>query len=216
MSKMNEEYFNYLQSNKESLIAPILGLYKMKKSNKLKYHFVLMRNLAIFPRDSIERVYDMKGSTDDREVLTKSKIHESLSKITLKDTDFKNLEKKVYVENQLKKRVVPSLIQDSLFFASMGIMDYSLLVFKINLEKLDPIERELSERLQLEDYYFLKSTNEPHIVYHIGLIDYLQKWNMKKIMEKYTKQVLLKKKDPSAQDPKVYRERFVKFIEEIF
>jgi len=51
------------------------------------------------------RTYDLKGSTYSREVLPKNYDPETinLSKLTLKDKDFENLEKKMYMEYSLSK-----------------------------------------------------------------------------------------------------------------
>lgn len=46
--------------------------------------------------------------------------------------------------------------------------------------------------------------------YHIGIIDYLQEYNVQKQFEKYSKKFikLNKNLDTSSQDPKVYANRF--------
>ena len=48
-------------------------------------------------------------------------------------------------------------------------------------------------------------------VYHIGIIDYLQKWDFNKKMERFAKTTFLNKKgtDLSAIEPREYQERFV-------
>ena len=50
--------------------------------------------------------------------------------------------------------------------------------------------------------------------YHLGIIDYLQAWDLQKKGEQWWKN-LLGKKDISAQEPKKYQQRFISFITEI-
>lgn len=52
-------------------------------------------------------------------------------------------------------------------------------------------------------------------VYHIAIIDYLQKWNFSKKFERFTKTILLGKDAPtlSAIEPDAYAARFKSFVE---
>lgn len=50
--------------------------------------------------------------------------------------------------------------------------------------------------------------------YHVGIIDYMQAWNIQKRGEKWWK-MLLGANDVSAQQPDVYRLRFIDFVEGI-
>lgn len=59
---------------------------------------VLMKNIAQVPRTFIKRTYDLKGSEVAREALKGKSKDIDLSKITLKDVDFDNLEKWIKIE----------------------------------------------------------------------------------------------------------------------
>ena len=52
------------------------------------------------------------------------------------------------------------------------------------------------------------------MVYHIGIIDYLQEWNFSKIMERFYKVQIQKRapKEISAVEPLYYRHRFLESI----
>ena len=50
----------------------------------------------------------------------------------MKDIDFLNLEGTIKVEDEYKYRIKKALERDSLFFAKARLMDYSLLVIKID------------------------------------------------------------------------------------
>jgi hypothetical protein len=50
--------------------------------------------------------------------------------------------------------------------------------------------------------------------YHFSIIDYFQKWNLQKITEKHTKQLIKfnPNLDTSAQNPSVYADRFQEHV----
>ena len=77
-------------------------------------------------------------------------------------------------------------------------------------------ENENKSELSNLDIYSIPSVQEKGIFYHIGIIDYLQLWNMQKRAEKLTKKVIMNKKDPSALEPVKYKERFIRLVNEIF
>ena len=54
-------------------------------------------------------------------------------------------------------------------------------------------------------------------VYHLGIIDYLQKWNFTKKKEQFAKRVFLKQNinKLSAVEPILYQKRFQKFMKDI-
>lgn len=109
-------YGNYLNAFKDSLIAKIYGLYTFERQelNKPKIHLVLMKNISMgIPRKFIKRIFDMKGSEYDREVLAKEK-NADLTKVTLKDIDFLKTEQKLWVS--LEKNI-------STFYNSLGISE---------------------------------------------------------------------------------------------
>ena len=180
-----------------------------------------MRNIAAVPRKYVLRTYDLKGSTFDREVL-KNKPDAELNKVTLKDIDFLKLERKIFVEDKLKKRLHNIIQKDSEFFNNHELIDYSLIVFKIDKRRyFDDFETEGEKSadffLNKRELYSMKSVSEEGFFYHIGIIDYLQPYNLQKYFEKNFKKILKVNKDlnTSSQDPKTYQNRFEKFVKEI-
>jgi hypothetical protein len=69
----------------------------------------------------------MKGSTYSREVLKDQSIH--ANEKVLKDSDFRKLEGKFYLEEHISKMLIRQMILDSRFFLSHKIIDYSIIVF---------------------------------------------------------------------------------------
>lgn len=70
-------YFEYLNSNEDTLISKVYGLYKFQKSNgELPDYLFVMRNIA--PIDGKYQIlkFDLKGSSVDRSVLNLQEVLE--------------------------------------------------------------------------------------------------------------------------------------------
>ncbi|KAL4438872.1 hypothetical protein ABPG74_016592 [Tetrahymena malaccensis] len=128
-----------------------------------------------------------------------------ISKITMKDLDFLKLEKQIYVDEKYIQFIKQSLEKDCLFFKENGIIDYSLLVFKV--AKQNYINEE--SNTEKENLIF-QSKIEKYIYYHIGIIDYLQEWNIDKMLEQKAKQAIHANLNlnVSSQNPETYQSRF--------
>ena len=92
-----------------------------------------------------------------------------------------------------------------MFLKKCGVIDYSLLVV---IEKItaNPSKGTFSDTRNS----FVTSDFEFRI--HIGVIDYLQAWNMKKKFESCSKRFFLSQLQISAVDPAAYQSRFMEFI----
>jgi 1-phosphatidylinositol-4-phosphate 5-kinase len=75
----------------------------------------------------IDKRYDLKGSTQGREVAVKDG-ELSDPTIALKDLDFLKAKEKFKIEGDIKKRLLETIKKDVTFFAECEIIDYSLLV----------------------------------------------------------------------------------------
>lgn len=220
-----KDYYRYFKKHHDSMIAKIYGIYTFERRDikDQTTSILLMRNIAACPKKYVLRTYDLKGSTFDREVL-KNKTDIELNKVTLKDIDFLKLEKKIFIEENYKIKLHDLLEKDSDFFRQKKLIDYSLIVFKIDKKKY--FEDMMSEGknpdenffLNKRELYSLKSVQEEGVCYHIGIIDYLQPYNLQKYFEKNFKKLLKADKDlnTSSQDPKTYQERFCNFVKDIF
>lgn len=60
----------------------------------------------------------------------------------------------------------------------------------------------------------ISSETNPKEYYHIGIIDYIQKWDLQKKGEKWWKN-LIGKVEVSAEEPNRYQSRFMIFVDEI-
>lgn len=166
-----------------------------------------MKNILGCTRDKILRTYDLKGSRYDREVANDTMINE-LENYTLKDIDFMKMEGKLSINNDTKVNLREIMEKDSIFLRNLNLIDYSFLVVKVRWE----VEAKNPEFWA--NYQRIQSANNKNVYYHLGIIDYLQRWDLQKKGEKWWKN-LLGKKDISAQKPKKYQHRFMTFIAEI-
>ena len=91
----------------------------MPNADNTRLHFVIMRSV-FHTEKKIDRVWDLKGSTVGR----KSGEGESV----LKDLDILEEGKKLKFKGDGKEGFLKQLGVDAAFLASMGIMDYSLLL----------------------------------------------------------------------------------------
>jgi hypothetical protein len=125
---------DYYNSNPNSLLAKIYGLFTFRgKQMQRTYHVILMKNILGCTRQSVERLYDMKGSSHDREVIKSNRLYNynELKSMTLKDMDFKKLEGILRVEPDKARILHRALKLDSLFLKNLNLIDYSLLVAKV-------------------------------------------------------------------------------------
>lgn len=118
------------------------------------------------------------------------------------------MEKRLYIKNQMKARLREIIEKDTLFLKNLNLIDYSLLIIKVKWE------REPKNPDFWGVYQRIESSVDLETYYHIGIIDYLQKWDLQKKGEKWWKK-LLRKKDFSAQNPKKYQLRYMTFVNEI-
>ena len=72
-----------------------------------------MRNLSGCDRRFITRIYDLKGSRLDRQVIKEySGVGENISK-TMKDIDFQNIEGRLFIPSEQIESLKEILIDDS-------------------------------------------------------------------------------------------------------
>ncbi|CAD8202343.1 unnamed protein product [Paramecium octaurelia] len=215
-------YFLHLSEN-ETVISPIYGIYKLFRQNvEESINVVVMRNAMQIPSMYRVRTYDIKGSEHSRQVLKKNKKTNDieLKKITLKDIDFQNLEQQLHIPQQYRERLRKCLINDANFFSKIKLMDYSLLIIKMDWYSYSQNNPHIKEA-DIPNYFSSDllcipciNAVERGIYYHIAIIDYLQEWNAQKIIEKHTKKAIHVNiaLDTSAQNPDDYAKRFIEKV----
>lgn len=109
-------------------------------------------------------------------------------------------------------RINQVLGQDAKFLGQMGLMDYSLLlVVEERTAKGIKATRTLEDPATCHNKIL---SQDKKLIYHIGVIDYLQNWNYVKRIENLYKTRILQR-DPyqiAAIEPKKYARRFTNFL----
>ena len=212
------DYFNYIKEHKTTLITKIYGVYTLVIKNASSVNIILMQNLFGCSPIHIQRMFDLKGSTVQRK--TKD-VQKWKREQVLKDLDFQWLTK---VERKLinfKKKDIDEIKtivnNDVIFYKRLRLMDYSLLFIIVDFpNKIDPDYNQIVGLLDDPKYrgHVYKSEHEKYI-YIIGIIDYLQKYNLKKKMEHCMKGIINGKENNmiSAVDPEYYGNRFNEFMQ---
>jgi len=102
----------------------------------------------------------------------------------MKDADFEKLEKKAFLSEEHSKIIKTTLQKDCVFLRNCGLIDYSLLICKVaglnEICKNSSAANSASSRGVSCAY---PSTQEPEVFYFLGIIDYLQEWNIDKLLE---------------------------------
>ncbi|CAD8084249.1 unnamed protein product [Paramecium primaurelia] len=214
-------YFFHLSRN-ESLISPIYGIFKFVLLNGQESQiFIVMRNALQIPSSNVIRTYDLKGSEYQRKVLKQYDLKKDLTKTTLKDIDFKEQEGKLFIPENIKDLLKDNLIKDSKFFSELNLMDYSLLIIKMNWSTFSQnnLQMDINNQYQISKLFnsqlsCIPSIKEKGVYYHIAIIDYLQEWNAEKKIEQVTKKAINVKidLDTSAQNPSEYAKRFIEKV----
>jgi len=131
-------YVQHFRDHPSSLIAKIYGVYTFERLEPYeKYNLILMRNVSGFPSKSVERKYDLKGSTYTRATVKTGnpQLHElKYFDQILKDLDFNRFEKNMHIQHNLREKVIRTLQADSDFLMRNGLIDYSLVLYLIDKE----------------------------------------------------------------------------------
>jgi hypothetical protein len=230
--KIMKQYHEHMLSYSDSLLSRFMGLYRMKVSGNKAMTVVVMQNL-FYTNLLVHEKYDLKGSTVKRFV-TQREIDNGTS--VLKDLNFKT---KIYLSPTMKASFLETMKNDANFLRVSNIMDYSLLLGINNDGKLNGKKDVLPPPQhptlwQKEQGGILASgvgggssgdsggekSSEKEATYFLGIIDILQKYNLKKKLENAYKSRREKRKgkDPeaiSAVGSSVYARRFEKYIESL-
>ena len=137
-TKFLKNYYYYLndnnQQNNNSILSRIYGLYKINFIGGVSMNLILMKNIYCnFHIDNILNKYDLKGSSKNRETLIVNK--DDYKDKVLKDINFVGIEKFLYIDKDHIQELRNIVKRDSEFLESLNVMDYSLLVIKIKVNK---------------------------------------------------------------------------------
>lgn len=199
-----EAYCLRQRESANCLLTKIFGAFKVKINKSGSRFLVIMENLLKNFENPL--IFDLKGSTDERQSSSESyeKFDLMPKNVVYKDLDFLNSfdHKKKF---KVCKDLMNSLEIDSKLLESFDIMDYSLLLI---VEEFQPnININESLRFVRVGKYWCC----------LGIIDFFQNYSKFKKFE--TNFNRFKKNDPnqcSCIPPKAYRERFLMLMKNIF
>ena len=108
-------------------------MYSLIQYGGTEIFVIVMRNVIGSLKNNIVAKFDLKGSTINREIkgLDMSKIDNGV----MKDVNFNDIEFGILVNNDNNKKINKIAYDDSKFLAKMGLMDYSLFIVKLSLNK---------------------------------------------------------------------------------
>jgi len=174
MIKMIPDYCKHVSdTDSNSLLAKIAGVFTIKSFLKHPIHLILMENIHQAAIELVFQNYDLKGSSFDRKVSVSS-MSTIPPRLVLKDGNFDEIEKTISINQEDHRRFEIELGRDLQFLLSQNVMDYS-----ITLEKVATVE-EPSDDPRL-------FRGRESVSYCMGVIDFGQRWNMKKKMENFAK-----------------------------
>lgn len=216
-------YMHYLAENVLSLLPRILLAFSLRVGAH-RYYFMVSNNVfASFSRSI--RVYDLKGTTEDRFV------RDSPEKPVLKDCNF--IDHVLYFKKSDHEAVLTMIYRDSIFLRVHGLMDYSLLIGMSGSEDSESSELVTpctnitpcfgaihSKASDNSSKYGGNSLTEPISEFQsvrLGIIDILQGWTPKKVVAHcFKKPTLGIRREIDTEPPGRYQDRFYGYIAEKF
>lgn len=186
-------YFQHLERFPYSLLNRLLGVFTIKIPGLSPLDIVMYPSLV---DDSVEKFYDLKGSTRNRLC---NKKEDRFFKGPFKDSDFINEKQGFLLHPMIRKRLMKFVKNDAKFLMENGIMDYSLFVSVLK-----------------EEGHKTYPNPELKVWYRFGIIDYLGEYSFKRKAEYYAKLIRHGRriKMCSVMNPRSYYNRFIGFLTE--
>jgi hypothetical protein len=189
-------------------ISAVLGVYRVTLKHGGRRYFMVSKN--VYPAGSIQRRYDLKGSTVGRKAKPPSQV--------LKDLDLMTSGLTLSLGQRARKTLLRTLERDAVFLRSNGFMDYSVLVAIEPIGTTQPpeyqnrFEQTGVVSLLDQDKGKLVLSGGDGLIYHFGVIDFLQRYTFRKVLETFLKGFLDDASKISCVAPSVYARRMLSFI----
>ena len=154
-----KEYVKHIKQNPKSLLCRLYGMYNIILGEGDEILIIVMRNvIGSFKNNTIVK-FDLKGSTYKR----KANFQMENSNNVMKDLDFIEFEKSIMMSKQSIKRLRDMTELDSNFLRQSELMDYSLFLVKLTLQKEeeeDLFGEDIHERHNEDFKQFIKEKNK--------------------------------------------------------
>lgn len=224
------EYVDHMTSNANSLLPRFFGCFKLQSRNST-HRFIIMNNVFNTPLE-LHQIFDLKGSTVNRRATKKEKAQKGC---IYKDLDVIEMERSMWLDNNLRLILCLQLTEDAKFLAQMKVMDYS---FLLGIAQMDTSNQNLlrSSLKDVSDNVDINEVNEKLVsrsifqgdfggilartadgepleeLYFVGIIDVLQQYTWQKEFETIVKSTRYERDKLSSVDAERYSNRFIQFI----
>lgn len=186
-----DDYVKYMMKHyTDTLLPRFYGLYYIDNEHESRYLIAMNNVFEHLPRNMEHVAFDLKGSTYKREA--------SNQETTLKDLDLNRQKIKLNFEGS--PNFLKALNRDSMWLRDHNLIDYSLLIGIVKNQGNTDVKG-LSGIWEGEN-----------ATYFLGIIDILQRYNLRKSVESLVKTKVLGQKNISAVKPDYYQKRFYLWI----
>ena len=126
------KYVRYIEETKnQSLLCRLYGMYNIMMARDQEFLVIVMRNVIGDFKENTVVKFDLKGSTYNR----KANFDMDNPDTVMKDLNFDELEKNIMISENSINKLRDIVEQDSEFLRGSELMDYSLFLVKLTLNK---------------------------------------------------------------------------------
>ena len=221
------KYVRHIEETKnESLLCRLYGMYNIMMARDQEFLVIVMRNVIGDFKENTVVKFDLKGSTYNR----RANFDMDNPDTVMKDLNFDELEKNIMISENSINKLRDIVEKDSKFLRRSELMDYSLFLVKLTLNKkeADDIfgdDNKQKGKGKIKDirHYtqYLFPSLRDGAGYIIAIIDYFQYFNFFKVIEANVISNLKtcfdkdKNKTISCVKPDYYSERFIKYFNQL-
>ncbi|GAB5371891.1 hypothetical protein AAMO2058_001619100 [Amorphochlora amoebiformis] len=216
---LTEAYLDHMVK-KDSMLARIFLHFHLKGSN-----WIAMNNwIPGKSNNSFSIVYDLKGCDDDKKLVSDNepiKVRRSrwysapyrwpfcskqciLERSIYKQGKLEARTVRVTLRREHRNKLISTLERDVEFLRSFNLMDYSL-VLGILSEDVNRHDKEYKKNVWRWKGWF----RGERVTFYVGIIDFLQVWNLKKRVAWVLK---IRERNKSTEPPDLYACRFLQNI----
>lgn len=138
-----KKYVDYIKDHPNSLLCRLYGMYNIILGQGDEILIIVMRNVIGDFKDNTIVKFDLKGSTYKRKA--------NFNMNVMKDLDFNEFERSIMLSISSKNKLKERTKSDSEFLRDSGLMDYSLFLVKLTLNKneaQDTFGKQIKEKLE--------------------------------------------------------------------
>jgi hypothetical protein len=132
------KYIKHIErTNNESLLCRLYGMFNIMMAQGQEFLVIVMRNVIGDFKENTVVKFDLKGSTYKRKA---NFDMDSTNTNVMKDLNFDELERNIMINNNSINKLRDIVKQDSKFLCRSELMDYSLFLVKLTLNKEEAID----------------------------------------------------------------------------